>query len=51
MTKYIPVKAGLILSSNANYIYPDIITKIIIYKALDILFASNYDKNVFIENV
>ena len=48
---YIPVKAGLILSSNTNYIYPDDITETLFTRLLDILFASNYDKNVFIENV
>ena len=51
ISKYIPVKAGLILSSNANYIYPDDITEVLFTRLLDILFASNYDKNVFIENV
>ena len=49
--EYIPVKAGLILSSNTNYIYPDNITEVLFTRLLDILFASNYDKNVFIENV
>lgn len=49
--KYIPVKAGLILSSNTNYIYPDDITEALFTRLLDILFASSYDKNVFIENV
>ena len=49
--EYIPVKAGLILSSNTNYIYPDDITEALFTRLLDILFASNYDKNVFIENV
>lgn len=51
ISKYIPVKAGLILSSNTNYIYPDDITEALFTRLLDILFASNYDKNVFIENV
>ena len=51
ISKYIPVKAGLILSSNANYIYPDDITEALFTRLLDILFASSYDKNVFIENV
>ena len=51
ISEYIPVKAGLILSSNTNYIYPDDITKALFTRLLDILFASNYDKNVFIENV
>lgn len=51
ISKYIPVKAGLILSSNTNYIYPDDITEVLFTRLLDILFASNYDKNVFIENV
>lgn len=51
ISKYIPVKAGLILSSNTNYIYPDDITETLFTRLLDILFASNYDKNVFIENV
>lgn len=50
-SKYIPVKAGLILSSNTNYIYPDDITEVLFTRLLDILFASSYDKNVFIENV
>ena len=43
--------AGLILSSNTNYIYPDDITEALFTRLLDILFASSYDKNVFIENV
>ena len=51
ISKYIPVKAGLILSSNTNYIYPDDITEVLFTRLLDILFASSYDKNVFIENV
>lgn len=51
VSKYIPVKAGLILSSNTNYIYPDDITEVLFTRLLDILFASSYDKNVFIENV
>lgn len=51
ISEYIPVKAGLILSSNTNYIYPDYITEALFTRLLDILFASNYDKNVFIENV
>lgn len=51
ISEYIPVKAGLILSSNTNYIYPDDITEALFTRLLDILFASNYDKNVFIENV
>ena len=51
ISEYIPVKAGLILSSNTNYIYPDDITDVLFTRLLDILFASNYDKNVFIENV
>ena len=51
ISKYIPVKAGLILSSNTNYIYPDDITEALFTRILDILFASSYDKNVFIENV
>lgn len=51
ISKYIPVKAGLILSSNANYIYSDDITEALFTRLLDILFASSYDKNVFIENV
>lgn len=51
ISRYIPVKAGLILSSNTNYVYPDDITEVLFTRLLDILFASNYDKNVFIENV
>lgn len=51
ISEYIPVKAGLILSSNTNYIYPDDITETLFTRLLDILFASDYDKNVFIENV
>lgn len=51
ISEYIPIKAGLILSSNTNYIYPDDITEALFTRLLDILFASNYDKNVFIENV
>ncbi len=51
ISEYIPVKAGLILSSNTNYIYPDDIIEVLFTRLLDILFASNYDKNVFIENV
>ena len=51
ISKYIPVKAGLILSSNTNYIYPDDITEVLFTRLLDILFASSYDKKVFIENV
>lgn len=51
ISEYIPVKAGLILSSNTNYIYPDDITEALFTRLLDILFASNYNKNVFIENV
>lgn len=51
ISEYIPVKAGLILSSNTNYIYPDDITEVLFTRLLDILFASGYDKNVFIENV
>ena len=51
ISEYIPVKAGLILSSNTNYIYPDDITEVLFTRLLDILFASNYDKIVFIENV
>lgn len=51
ISKYIPVKAGLILSSNTNYIYPDDITEALFTRLLDILFASSYDKKVFIENV
>lgn len=51
ISEYIPVKAGLILSSNANYIYSDDITEALFTRLLDILFASSYDKNVFIENV
>ena len=51
ISEYIPVKAGLILSSNTNYIYPDDITEVLFTRLLDIIFASNYDKNVFIENV
>lgn len=51
ISEYIPIKAGLILSSNTNYIYPDDITETLFTRLLDILFASNYDKNVFIENV
>lgn len=51
ISEYIPVKAGLILSSNTNYIYPDDITETLFTRLLDILFASNYDKNLFIENV
>lgn len=51
ISKYIPVKAGLILSSNTNYIYPDDITEALFTRLLNILFASGYDKNVFIENV
>ena len=51
ISEYIPVKAGLILSSNTNYIYPDDITEVLFTRLLDILFASDYDKNVFIENV
>ena len=51
ISKYIPVKAGLILSSNTNYIYPDDITEALFTRLLGILFASSYDRNVFIENV
>ena len=51
ISKYIPVKAGLILSSNTNYIYPDDITEALFTRLLGILFASSYDKNIFIENV
>ena len=51
ISKYIPVKAGLILSLNTKYIYPDDITEALFTRLLDILFASSYDKNVFIENV
>lgn len=51
ISRYIPVKAGLILSSNTNYVYPDDITEALFTRLLDILFASGYDKNVFIENV
>ena len=51
ISKYIPVKAGLILSSNTHYIYPDDITEALFTRLLGILFASSYDKNVFIENV
>ena len=51
ISKYIPVKAGLILSSNTNYIYPDDIMEALFTRLLGILFASSYDKNVFIENV
>ena len=51
ISKYIPVKAGLILSSNTNYIYPDDITEALFTRLLGVLFASSYDKNVFIENV
>ena len=51
ISKYIPVKAGLILSSNTNYIYPDDITEALFTRLLDILFASSYDKNVFIDSV
>ena len=51
ISEYIPVKAGLILSSNTNYIYPDDITEALFTRLLDILFANSYDKNVFIENV
>ena len=51
ISKYIPVKEGLILSSNTNYIYPDDITEALFTRLLGILFASSYDKNVFIENV
>mgnify|MGYP000897467033 FL=1 len=51
ISEYIPVKAGLILSSNTNYIYPDDITEALFTRLLDLFFASNYDKNVFIENV
>lgn len=51
ISKYIPVKAGLILSLNTNYIYPDDITEALFTRLLGILFASSYDKNVFIENV
>jgi predicted nucleotidyltransferase len=51
ISKYIPVKAGLILSSNTNYIYSDDITEALFTRLLGILFASSYDKNVFIENV
>ena len=51
ISEYIPVKAGLILSSNTNYIYPDDITEALFTRLLDILFASSHDKNVFIENV
>lgn len=46
-----PEKAGLILSSNTNYIYPDDITGALFTRLLDILFVSGYDKNDFIENV
>lgn len=51
ISEYIPVKAGLILSSNTNYIYPDDITEALFTRLLDILFISSYDKNAFIENV
>ena len=51
ISKYIPEKAGLILTSNTNYIYPDDITEILFTRLLDILFVSDYEKNVFIENV
>lgn len=51
ISKYIPEKAGLILTSNTNYIYPDDITEILFTRLLDILFVSGYEKNVFIENV
>ena len=51
ISEYIPVKAGLILSSNTNYIYPDDITEALFTRLLDLFFASNYDKNVFIEIV
>lgn len=51
VSEYIPAKAGLILSSNTNYIYPDDITEALFTRLLDILFASSYDKNVFIKNV
>ena len=42
-----PEKAGLILSSNTNYIYPDDITGALFTRLLDILFVSGYDKNDF----
>lgn len=51
ISEYIPVKAGLILSSNTNYIYPDDITEALFTRLLDIFFASSYDKNVFIDSV
>ena len=44
ISEYIPVKAGLILSSNTNYIYPDDITEALFTRLLDILFASSYGK-------
>lgn len=37
ISKYIPVKAGLILSSNTNYIYPDDITEALFTRLLNIL--------------
>ena len=39
------------INNDKNYIYPDDITEALFTRLLDILFASNYDKNVFIENV
>lgn len=51
ISEYMPEKAGLILSSNTNYIYPDDITGALFTRLLDILFVSGYDKNDFIENV
>ena len=47
ISEYIPVKAGLILSSNTNYIYPDDITEALFTRLLDILFVSGYDKGAF----
>lgn len=51
VAEYMPEKAGLILSSNTNYIYPDDITGALFTRLLDILLVSGYDKNNFIENV
>lgn len=51
VAEYMPEKAGLILSSNTNYIYPDDITGALFTRLLDTLLVSGYDKNNFIENV
>lgn len=51
VAEYMPEKAGLILSSNTNYIYPDDITGALFTRLLDTLLVSGYDKNNFVENV